>query len=45
MSANSSIKRNAGNLKQEGKQAIQSATTSPLMEKLIRLGYMMRGLV
>lgn len=45
MSTNSSIKRQAGNLKQEGKQAIQSATTSPLMEKLIRLGYMMRGLV
>ena len=45
MSTHSSIKRQAGNLKQEGKQAIQSATTSPLMEKLIRLGYMMRGLV
>ena len=45
MSANSSIKRNAGSLKQEGKQAIQSAAASPLMEKLIRLGYMMRGLV
>ena len=45
MSTPSRIKRQAGNLKQEGKQAIQSATTSPLMEKLIRLGYMMRGLV
>ena len=45
MSTNSSIKRQAGNLKQEGKQAIQSATTSPLMEKLIRLGYVVRGLV
>jgi hypothetical protein len=45
MSTNSNIQRQAGNLKQEGKQALQSASTSPLMEKLIRLGYMMRGLV
>lgn len=45
MSTNSSIKRNAGNLKQEGKQVIRAAATSPLMEKLIRLGYVVRGLV
>ncbi len=45
MSTHSSIQRQAGNLKQEGKQAIQSAATSPLMEKLIRLGYVVRGLV
>ena len=45
MSTNSSIQRNAGNLKQEGKQVIRSAATSPLMEKLIRLGYVARGLV
>lgn len=44
MSTNSSIQRNAGNLKQEGKQVIRSAATSPLMEKLIRLGYVARGL-
>ena len=45
MSTNSSIQRNAGNLKQEGKQVVRSAATSPLMEKLIRLGYVARGLV
>src|SRR5512143_3903815 len=45
MSTNSSIQRNAGNLKQEGKQIVHSAATSPLMEKLIRLGYVARGLV
>jgi type IV secretory pathway VirB2 component (pilin) len=45
MSTNSSIRRQAGNLKQEGKQVIRGAATSPLMEKLIRLGYIARGLV
>ena len=45
MSTHSRIQRNAGNLKQEGKQVIRGAATSPLMEKLIRLGYMARGLV
>src|SRR5512135_955059 len=45
MSTNSSIQRNAGNLKQEGKQVVRAAATSPLMEKLIRLGYVARGLV
>src|SRR5512143_3276185 len=45
MSTNSSIQRNAGNLKQEGKQVARAAATSPLMEKLIRLGYVARGLV
>ncbi len=45
MSANSRIHRQAGNLKQEGKQVVRNATTSPLMEKLIRLGYIVRGLV
>lgn len=45
MSTNSSIRRHAGNLKQEGKQVIRGAAASPLMEKLIRLGYVVRGLV
>ncbi len=45
MSTHSSIRRNAGNLKQEGKQVVRAAATSPLMEKLIRLGYVARGLV
>jgi hypothetical protein len=45
MSTNSSIQKSAGNLKQEGKQVITSAATSPLMENLIRLGYVARGLV
>ena len=45
MSTNSSVRRQAGNLKQEGEHAIRSAATSPLMEKLIRLGYIARGLV
>ncbi len=45
MSTNSSLQRNAGNLKQEGKLVVQSAATSPLAEKLVRLGYMVRGLV
>ena len=45
MSTNSSIQGNAGNLKQEGKQVIHAAATSPLMEKLIRLGYVARGLI
>jgi type IV secretory pathway VirB2 component (pilin) len=45
MRTNSNLKRQAGNLKQEGKQVVHAATTSPLMEKLIRLGYVVRGLV
>src|SRR5512143_2316748 len=45
MSTNSSVRQQAGKLKQEGKQAVQSAATSPLMDKLIRLGYIARGLV
>jgi hypothetical protein len=45
MSTNSSVQKSAGNLKQEGKQVIKAAATSPLMEKLIRLGYVARGLV
>ena len=45
MSTNSSIQRNAGNLKQEGKHVIHAAATSPLMGKLIRLGYVARGLI
>ncbi len=45
MSTNSGIRRNAGNLKQEGKQVVRAAATSPLMEKLIRLGYVARGVV
>ena len=45
MSANSGIRRNAGNLKQEGKHIVRAAATSPLMEKLIRLGYVARGVV
>src|SRR5512144_2217362 len=45
MSTNSNVQKSAGNLKQEGKQVIQSAAASPLMEKLIRLGYVARGLI
>ncbi len=45
MSTHSRIQRNAGNLKQEGKQVVHAAANSPLMEKLIRLGYVVRGLV
>src|SRR5512135_3252036 len=45
MSTHSNIQRNAGNLKREGKQVIKAAATSPLMEKLIRLGYVARGLI
>src|SRR5512141_670673 len=45
MSTNSNIQRQGSNLKQEGKRVIRGAATSPLMEKLIRLGYMARGLI
>src|SRR5512147_2891062 len=45
MSTNSGIQRNAGNLKQEGKHIVRAAATSPLMEKLIRVGYAARGVV
>jgi Domain of Unknown Function (DUF1206) len=45
MSTNSNVQRRAGNLKQEGKQVVKAAATSPLMEKLIRLGYVARGLI
>ncbi len=45
MSTHSGIRRNAGNLKQEGKHVVRAAATSPLMEKLIRLGYVARGVV
>ena len=39
------IRAGANSLKQEGKKAARGATTSPLMETLMRLGYVVRGLV
>jgi hypothetical protein len=39
------IRKDANSLKQEGKKAARRATTSPLMGTLMRLGYMVRGLV
>lgn len=45
MSINSRIQGRADNLKQEGKKVAREATTSPLVETLLRLGYVVRGVV
>jgi len=39
------IQRGANNLKQEGRQFARGAVASPLMENLMRVGYVVRGLV
>lgn len=45
MGTNSSSRGAAARLEQKGKQVAREATTSPLMENLLRLGYLVRGLV
>ena len=45
MGTQTSIRAGANSLKQEGMKAARDATTSPLMETLMRLGYVVRGLV
>jgi Domain of Unknown Function (DUF1206) len=45
MSVNTSIKGRAKNLEQHGKRAAHGASTSPLMQYLMRAGYVARGLV
>ncbi len=39
------IQGQPSSIKQEGKKVVRKATTSPLMENLLRLGYIVRGLV
>jgi type IV secretory pathway VirB2 component (pilin) len=45
MGTQTRIQRQADNLKDEGKKVVRQASTSPLMEGLTRLGYLVRGLV
>lgn len=45
MGINTNVKGQVNRLKQEGRKVTQGATTSRLMETLMRLGYMVRGLV
>jgi hypothetical protein len=45
MGTQTSIRAGANSLKQEGKKAARGATTSPIVETLMRLGYVVRGLV
>ncbi|MEO8393045.1 MAG: DUF1206 domain-containing protein [Chloroflexota bacterium] len=45
MSMKTSLRGSANSLKQEGTQIAREAATSPLMEILMRLGYVVRGLV
>ncbi|MEO8391616.1 MAG: DUF1206 domain-containing protein [Chloroflexota bacterium] len=45
MSMKTNIRGTANNLRHEGTQAAREASTSPLMETLMRLGYIVRGLV
>ncbi len=45
MSSKTSIRGTARNLRHEGTEVAREASTSPLMETLMRLGYVVRGLV
>ena len=45
MGTQTRVQAGSNSLEQEGKQAARAATTSPLMETLMRLGYVVRGLV
>ncbi len=45
MSTSSRVQGQPEHIKQEGKRAVRKATTSPLMENLLRLGYVARGLI
>ena len=45
MSTSSKVQGQPERIKQEGKRAVRKATTSPLMENLLRLGYVVRGLI
>ncbi len=45
MSTKARFQGTANNLRREGTQVAREATTSPLMETLMRLGYVVRGLV
>ena len=45
MATQTRIREGANSLKQEGEKAARGVTTSPLMETLMRLGYVARGLV
>ena len=45
MGTNSRSRKAVAHLEQKGKQVAHDATMSPLMENLLRLGYLVRGLV
>jgi hypothetical protein len=45
MGTQTGIRAGANSLQQEGKKAARGATTSPIVETLMRLGYVVRGLV
>jgi uncharacterized protein DUF1206 len=45
MSSSTNLNREINHLKQEGKRAVTRPTTSPLIENLTRLGYIVRGLI
>jgi hypothetical protein len=45
MSSSTNLNREISHLKQEGKRAVTRPTTSPLIENLTRLGYIVRGLI
>src|SRR5260370_22588527 len=46
MSTNTRVQRSRmDGIKQEGKKVAHQATTSPIMEALMRLGYVVRGLI
>jgi Domain of Unknown Function (DUF1206) len=45
MSIRSTVRGRAGNLNQKGNKAARSASASPLVETMTRLGYVVRGLV
>jgi hypothetical protein len=45
MSINSKMEAHAASLKAGSKKAVHEATTSPLVENLVRLGYVVRGMV
>ena len=45
MSSSTNLNREINHLKQEGKRAVSRPATSPLLENLTRLGYIVRGLI
>src|SRR5690349_10027890 len=45
MGVNTQMQKGFDNLKQTGDKAVRGVTASPIMETLMRLGYIVRGLV